>query len=55
MAEMEWELERLEGGNQRGNISRVHIHLAHDKLGMLVLKLNSEPEETEQEGWIQNI
>lgn len=40
MAEIEWELERQEGGKQRGNISTVvQVHLAQDKLRMLVPNL----------------
>ena len=54
---MEQELERQEGGKQRGNISTaVHVHLAQDKLRMLAPNLIQAPvKETEQEGWIQNI
>lgn len=57
MAEIEWELERQEGGKQRGNISTVvQVHLAQDKFRMLVPNLIQAPvKETEQEGWIQNI
>lgn len=41
---MEQELERQEGGKQRGNISTVvHVHLAQDKLRMLAPNLIQAP------------
>lgn len=40
MAEIEWELERQEGGKQRGNISTVvQVHLPRINLEMLVPNL----------------